>query len=123
MIGKKVYREICVLKIKWVVFCYLNDLMVQFVKMSIEVFEDFYFDVCNLDYGKMSKVMDVLVEFMNCMDKVCLIGENIDLMFFIKDIFVVKCVGEMNILDGEVYMVFVCDFVNGIIFYNIFFNY
>lgn len=32
--------------------------------MSLEEFEDFYFNVCNFDYSKMLKVMDVLVEFM-----------------------------------------------------------
>lgn len=36
---------------------------------------------------------------------------------------VVKCDGYMNIFDGEVYIVFVKDFVNGYIIYNIFLNY
>lgn len=91
--------------------------------MSIEVFEDFYFEVCNLDYGKMDKVMDSFVILMNKIDKVCLIGFGIDLIFFIKDILVIKCFGYLNILDGEVYFVLVCDFVNGIVFYNILFFY
>ena len=33
--------------------------------MSTEAFEDFYFNVCNLDYSKMDKAMDSLVELMN----------------------------------------------------------
>lgn len=38
--------------------------------MSTEAFEDFYFEVCNLDYGKMDKAMDSLVTLMNKTDKV-----------------------------------------------------
>lgn len=91
--------------------------------MSIVGFEDFYFDVCNLDYGKMSDVMDGLVELMNKIDKVYLVGLGIDLIFSIKDILVIKCVGEMNIFDGEVFIVLVCDFINGIFIYNILFFY
>ena len=32
--------------------------MAQLANMSTAAFEDFYFDVCNLDYAKMSKAMD-----------------------------------------------------------------
>ncbi|UYP08483.1 MULTISPECIES: aminopeptidase [Priestia] len=117
-IGKKVHREIRVPKTKWVVLRYPNDSMAQLAKMSTEAFEDFYFDVCNLDYGKMSKAMDALVELMNRTDKVRLTGENTDLTFSIKDIPAVKCAGEMNIPDGEVYTAPVRDSVNGIISYN-----
>jgi aminopeptidase len=92
--------------------------MAQLAKMSTEAFEDFYFDVCNLDYGKMSKAMDALVELMNRTDKVRLTGENTDLTFSIKDIPAVKCAGEMNIPDGEVYTAPVRDSVNGTISYN-----
>jgi aminopeptidase len=92
--------------------------MAQLAKMSTEAFEDFYFDVCNLDYGKMSKAMDALVELMNRTDKVRLTGENTDLTFSIKDIPAVKCAGEMNIPDGEVYTAPVRDSINGIISYN-----
>ena len=44
--------------------------MAQLAKMSTEAFEDFYFEVCNLDYGKMDKAMDSLVTLMNKTDKV-----------------------------------------------------
>ena len=38
---------------KWVVLRYPNDSMAQLAKMNTEEFEDFYFDVCTLDYSKM----------------------------------------------------------------------
>ncbi len=69
-IGKKVHRDIRVPKTKWVVLRYPTSSMAQLAKMSTEGFEDFYFKVCNLDYGKMDQAMDSLVELMNKTDKV-----------------------------------------------------
>ena len=117
-IGKKVHREIRVPKKKWVVLRYPTSSMAQLANMSTEGFEDFYFDVCNLDYSKMDKAMDNLVELMNNTDKVRLVGEGTDLTFSIKDIPAVKCAGRLNIPDGEVYSAPVKDSVNGTISYN-----
>ncbi|CAG9622121.1 aminopeptidase [Sutcliffiella rhizosphaerae] len=117
-VGKKVHRDIRVPKTKWVVLRYPNASMAQLAKMSTEGFENFYFDVCNLDYGKMSNAMDALVELMNRTDKVRITGKGTDLTFSIKDIPAVKCAGEMNIPDGEVYTAPVKDSVNGTLTYN-----
>jgi aminopeptidase len=103
---------------KWVVLRYPNHSMAQLANTSLEAFEDFYFDVCNLDYGKMSKAMDTLVEWMNRTDKVHIIGEGTDLTFSIKDIPAIKCDGKCNIPDGEVYTAPVKDSINGVITYN-----
>ncbi|WP_273130678.1 aminopeptidase [Metabacillus sp. HB246100] len=117
-IGKKVHRDIRVPKTRWVVLRYPTSSMAQLAKMSTEQFEDFYFDVCNLDYSKMDKAMDALVELMNKTDQVRLTGENTDLTFSIKDIPAIKCSGQMNIPDGEVYTAPVRHSVNGVISYN-----
>ncbi|WP_163101197.1 aminopeptidase [Peribacillus alkalitolerans] len=117
-VGQKVHREIRVPKTRWVVLRYPNSSMAQLAKMSTEAFEDFYFDVCNLDYGKMSEAMDSLVALMNKTDKVRITGPGTDLTFSIKDIPAVKCAGELNIPDGEVYTAPVRDSVNGVITYN-----
>jgi len=117
-IGKKVHREIRVPKTRWVVLRYPNSSMAQLSKMSTEAFEDFYFNVCNLDYSKMSKAMDSLVDLMNKTDQVRITGPGTDLTFSIKDIPAIKCAGEMNIPDGEVYTAPVKDSVNGVITYN-----
>ena len=117
-IGKKVHRDIRVPKTKWVVLRYPTSNMAQLAKMSTEAFEDFYFDVCNLDYGKMNKAMDSLAELMNRTDKVRLTGPGTDLSFSIKDIPAIKCAGNANIPDGEVYTAPVRDSVNGVITYN-----
>ncbi|MED3552940.1 aminopeptidase [Cytobacillus praedii] len=117
-IGRKVHSDIRVPKTKWVVLRYPNSSMAQLAKMSTEAFEDFYFKVCNLDYGKMDQAMDNLVELMNKTDKVKITGPGTDLSFSIKDIPAIKCSGQMNIPDGEVYTAPVRDSVNGVITYN-----
>lgn len=117
-IGKKVHREIRVPKTKWVVLRYPTPNMAQLAKMSTEAFEDFYFNVCNLDYGKMSEAMDSLVDLMNRTDKVRLVAPGTDLTFSIKDIPAIKCAGNANIPDGEVYTAPVRNSVNGTITYN-----
>ncbi len=103
---------------KWVVLRYPNPSMAQLASMSSEAFENFYFDVCTLDYKKMDKAMDALVNLMNKTDKVRLTGKGTDISFSIKDIPAIKCSGERNIPDGEVYTAPVKDSVNGIISYN-----
>ncbi len=106
------------LKKKWVVLRYPTNSLAQAAGKSFEGFEDFYFNVCNLDYGKMSRAMDKLVELMNRTDKVRIVAKNTDLTFSIKGIPAIKCDGKMNIPDGEVYTAPVRDSVNGIITYN-----
>lgn len=116
-IWSKVHKEHRLNK-RWVVLRYPTSSMAQASKMSTEGFEDFYFDVCNLDYSVMSKAMDSLVDLMNKTDKVQIKGPNTDLTFSIKDIPAIKCDGEMNIPDGEVFTAPVRDSVNGYITYN-----
>lgn len=103
---------------KWVVLRYPNPSMAQLSNMSLEAFQDYYFNVCNLDYSKMDKAMDSLQELMNKTDKVRITGKGTDLTFSIKDIPAIKCAGEMNIPDGEVYTAPVKNSVNGVITYN-----
>ena len=92
--------------------------MAQLANMSQEAFEDFYFRVCNLDYAKMGKAMESLVDYMNRTDKVRITGPGTDLTFSIKDIPAVPCDGKANIPDGEVYTAPVKDSINGVLSYN-----
>lgn len=114
----EVHGKIRVPKTKWVVLRYPNPSMAQQANMSTEAFEDFYFNVCNLDYRKMSEAMEPLVELINKTDKVRITGPGTDLEFSIKGLPAVKCDGKCNIPDGEVYTAPVRDSVNGKITYN-----
>ncbi|RKD21591.1 Leucyl aminopeptidase (aminopeptidase T) [Caminicella sporogenes DSM 14501] len=116
--SKPVHSEERVNNTKWVVLRYPNNSMAQLANMSLEAFEDFYFNVCNLDYKKMSKAMDNLVKLMEKTDKVHIKGKGTDLTFSIKGIPVIKCDGKLNIPDGEVFTAPVRDSVNGYLTYN-----
>ncbi|AIQ58175.1 aminopeptidase [Paenibacillus borealis] len=113
-----VHSEQRVKHTKWVVLRYPNASMAQLANTSTEAFEDFYFEVCNLDYAKMDKAQDSLAELMRRTDKVRIAGPGTDLTFSIKGIGAEKCSGQKNIPDGEVYSAPVRDSVNGTISYN-----
>lgn len=113
-----VHSERRVAHTKWVVLRYPNASMAQLSNMSQEAFEEYYFNVCNLDYSKMDQAMNPLVKLMNETDQVRITGRGTDLRFSIKGIPAIKCAGEMNIPDGEVYTAPVKDSVNGMISYN-----
>jgi aminopeptidase len=104
---------------KWCVMRYPNNAMSQLAQLPQEVFEDFYYDVCNVDYAKMSLAMNPLVSLVEKTDKVHLVGPlDTDITFSTKDIGVVKCDGHRNIPDGEVYTAPVRESINGVIHYN-----
>lgn len=113
-----VHHERRVANTRWVVLRYPNAAMAQLCGTSREAFEDFYFEVCTLDYAKMGKAMENLVEYMERTDQVRIIAPGTDLTFSIKGIPAIPCAGEMNIPDGEVYTAPVKDSVNGRITYN-----
>lgn len=104
---------------KWVVLRYPNNSMAQLANTSLDAFEDFYFNVCNLDYSKMSKAMDSLISLMEKTDRVRITAPGTDLGFSIKDIPVIKCDGKNNIPDGEVFTAPVKNSINGVISFNI----
>ncbi len=115
---KPVHLEQRVKHTRWVVLRYPTNSFAQLAETSQEAFEDFYFQVCNLDYARMSKAMDPLCELMSQTDRVRLVAPGTDLSFSIKGIPNKKCDGKLNIPDGEVYTAPVKTSVNGTITFN-----
>lgn len=113
-----VHHELRVKNTKWVILRYPNEGMANSASMSTEAFEEFYFNVCNLDYSKMDRAMDALKVRLDKADKVHIKGVGTDLTFSIKGIGSKKCSGEHNIPDGEIYTAPVKNSVNGVITYN-----
>lgn len=113
-----VHGQIRVNKTKWVVLRWPSPSMAQLANTSTEAFEDFYFDVCTLDYAKMDRNMDALKARMERTDKVRIVGPGTDLSFSIKGLPAIKCSGLRNIPDGECYTAPVRNSVNGVISYN-----
>lgn len=69
---------------KWVILRYPNESMAQLASMNTEEFEDFFFNVCNLDYAKMDKAMDSLKDLMSKTDKVHIVGPRNRFELFYK---------------------------------------
>lgn len=116
--SKPVHSEQRVPHTRWCVLRYPTASMAQLSNTSIEGFEDFYFDVCNLDYSKMSKAMNPLKELMERTDRVRITGPGTDLEFSIKGMPAIKCDGRVNIPDGEIFTAPIKDSVNGKVSYN-----
>ncbi|MGV3773750.1 MAG: aminopeptidase [Verrucomicrobiales bacterium] len=103
---------------RWVVLRWPTSSMAQAANMSTEAFENFYFDVCTMDYQKMAKAMIPLEKRMKSADKVHIKGPGTDLTFSIKGIGAKSCNGKLNIPDGEVFSCPVKNSVNGHIQFN-----
>ena len=105
-------------KTKWVVLRWPNPSMAQLAGMSTEAFEDFYFDVCTLDYRKLIPGMKALKKLMDKTDRVEIKGPGTDLRFSIKGIGSIICGGDRNIPDGEVFSCPIKNSVEGHITFN-----
>src|SRR5229473_1186340 len=105
-------------KTKWVVLRWPTPSMAQLAGMSTQAFEDFYFEVCTLDYRKLQPGMRALKALMEKTDRVEVKGPGTDLRFSIKGIPAVICGGDRNIPDGEVFTAPVKNSVEGRITFN-----
>jgi aminopeptidase len=120
LIGRKMrpVQDQRVKKTKWVVLRWPTPSMAQLAGMSTEAFEDFYFDVCTLDYRKLLPGMRALKHLMEKTDRVQIKAPDTDLHFSIKGIPAVICGGDRNIPDGEVFSCPVKDSVEGHVTFN-----
>ncbi len=104
---------------RWVVLRYPTATMARLAGMSSEAFEEFYYRVSiDVDYSAMSRAMDRAVEFLGRAKRVKITGPGTDLSFSIEGLPAVKCDGDSNMPDGEVYTCPVRDSVEGTIAYN-----
>src|SRR5213595_2428071 len=105
-------------KTKWVVLRWPTPSMAQLAGMSTEAFEDFYFEVCTLNYRKLLPGMKALHRLMEKTNRVEIKGPGTDLRFSKKGIPAVICGGDRNIPDGEVFSCPVRDSVEGHVTFN-----
>ena len=117
-IWQKVHLDIRIPKTRWVVLRWPHYSMAQQAGMSTQAFEDFFFNVCTMDYRKMFDAMQPLVKRMTEADKVLIKGPGTDLTFSIKGLAGIGCDGKHNIPDGEVATSPVINSVNGKIQFN-----
>ena len=113
-----VHFNIRVPNTRWVILRWPTDSMAQKAEQPIEAFEQFYFDVCTLDYSRMERAMQPLKALMEETDEVHIVGPGTDLRFSIKGIPVIPCAGKNNIPDGECFTAPLRDSINGTIHFN-----
>lgn len=106
-------------KTRWVVLRWPTPSMAQLAQMSTEAFEDYFFRVCTVDYGKLRKGMESLKALMDATDRVHIKGPQTDLRFSIKNIGSVICGGDRNIPDGEVFTAPAKRSVEGHVHFNV----
>lgn len=105
-------------KTRWCVLRWPTPSMAQAANLSTEGFEDFYFQVCTMDYRKMARAMVPLERRMKSADRVRIKGPGTELTFSIKGIGAKMCKGDRNIPDGEVFSCPVKNSINGRIQFN-----
>jgi aminopeptidase len=115
---KPVHFEQRIKHTRWCVLRLPGPSMAQQAGMSTEAFEDFYFDVCCLDYARLAQALRPLVARMEAAREVHITGPETDLRFSIAGVPVVPCAGTMNIPDGEVFTAPVRDSVEGFVRFN-----
>lgn len=116
---KPVHFERRINHTRWCVLRWPTPSMAQLAQKSTEEFENFYFDVCTMDYARMDAAADKLKKRMEKTDKVTLKGPgDTDLTFSIKGIPVKPCTGAHNIPDGECFTAPVRESINGVIHFN-----
>lgn len=115
---KKVHNDIRLNK-KWVLLRFPSPSFAQSAHLSTEAFNTFYYKVCNYNYENLKEKMEPLKKLMEKTDKVRIIAKDTDLVFSIKDIPAIKCCGECNIPDGEIYTAPVKNSINGQIRFNV----
>jgi aminopeptidase len=103
---------------RWVVLRWPTPSMAQAANMSTEAFEDFYFEVCTMDYCRMARAMVPLQRRMRRADRVRVKGPDTDLVFSIQGIGAKPCNGLRNIPDGECFSCPTLKSANGVIQFN-----
>jgi aminopeptidase len=118
-VWKRVHGDVRIPKTRWVVTRWPSPNFAQLAQMSTPAFEQFFFDVCTLDYRRMAAAMEALKARMERTDQVRLVGPgDTDLTFSIKGIPAIPCAGKCNIPDGEIFTAPVRTSINGVIQYN-----
>lgn len=113
----KPIRDISIKK-PWVLVYAPTPAMAQDAGMSLEAFEDFFFDACNRDWSKDVKKLKNLADLLSSCSTVQIIGEHTNLSMKTKGRVWIPCAGEYNMPDGEVFTAPQEDTVEGHVFFE-----
>jgi aminopeptidase len=107
-------------ELKWLVVPFPCQAYAQEAKMDIFSYSDFVFKSLFLDkdnpieeWRKMHKDQELIVKYLNQVEKIQVLGEDTDLTLSVKGRKWRNCSGQRNLPDGEVYTGPIEDSVNG----------
>src|SRR5262245_47782346 len=90
--------------LRWVALRWPTPAQAQRAGMSTGAFEDFFFDVCLVDYARMEREMEPLLRLLRETDRVRVAGPgDTDLRFSVRGIGARASAGRHNLPDGEVF--------------------
>lgn len=115
---KPVHFEERVKHTKWCIMRYPSPAFAMNAKMSTNLFTDYYYKACLLDYSKLKEAMKPLEARLRKAKIVHLKGEGTDIELSIEGQNWVPCFGTHNIPDGEIFSSPVLESVNGQITYT-----
>lgn len=101
----------------WCVLRYPSPAFAMNAGMPTEAFNRFYYRACLLDYSRLCRAMDPLENKLRAGNEIHLKGEGTDIRFSIAGQPWVRCCGDRNLPDGELFTSPVIDSVNGEITY------
>ena len=88
---------------KWVIFYYPTPAFAQEAGMSLDEFSDFVFGSVIVDYKAMSNSQEKLKKLIDSGKKIRIVAKNTDVSFDITGRKGIKCDGQYNLPDGEVF--------------------
>ncbi len=119
-IFKTMLRRIERKQMNWCLTVYPTDAMAQEANMSLNDYTEFVFEAGMLNakdpvalWKEEAKKQQKLVQWLKGRENVTLKGDNIDLTFSIKGRRFIKCAGDQNFPDGEIFTSPVENSVNG----------
>ncbi|MCK5236241.1 MAG: aminopeptidase, partial [Deltaproteobacteria bacterium] len=111
-------RDIIVNEKRWVICNFPTNALAQEADMSLEEYKKFLYGATNIDWKKMDVFQKKLKKVLDKGSTVRIVGKDTDLTMSIKGRKGIKCVGERNMPDGEVFMSPIEDSAEGHIFYE-----
>lgn len=111
--------------LSWVICDFPTNALAQEAKMSLYEYQEFLLKACYLHFDnpvekwiEIGKQQDKLVEYMNNVKKIRVVGEKTDITMSTELRIWVNCCGSNNLPDGEVFTSPVEDSVNGEIYFE-----
>ncbi len=90
-------------KTKWVIYYHPTPALAQEAGMSAEEFREFVYKSTLVDFKKMEKQQEKLKKLLDKGKSIRIVTKNTDIKFNIAGRKGIKCCGEFNLPDGEVF--------------------